>query len=191
LPIGKSVRQGSLNDRMGCRTTMNPSDRLHCPECRGRLSAIFAHEMRCSDCARTIALVDGIIDFVGEQPPLDAEDDRRIRQEGISGSDLLTRIKSAAGSRWGPGLGDAIELGCGVGSLAEAIVSGEGVRSLMIVDTDLTELQACRGRIGDLEMACPVLFAALDGSLAPIRDATVDSVAGTSSCAGAPTHACS
>ena len=58
----------------GRHTTMNPSDRLHCPECRGRLSAIFAHEMRCSDCARTIALVDGIIDFGGGRLPLDAED---------------------------------------------------------------------------------------------------------------------
>jgi hypothetical protein len=116
---------------------MNPSDRLHCPECRGRLSAIFAHEMRCSDCARTVALVDGIIDFVGGRLKLDAEHYRRGMQEGIPGSDLLTRIKSAAGSRWGVGLGDVIEFGCGVGSLTEAIVSGEGVGSLLIVDTDM------------------------------------------------------
>ncbi len=163
---------------------MNPSDRLHCPECRGRLSAIFAHEMRCSDCARTIALVDGIVDFVGGRLPLDAEHYRCVRQEGMPGLDLLTRIKSAAGNRWGVGLGDAIEFGCGVGSLAEAIVSGEGARSLLIVDTDLTVLRACRGRISDLDMACPVLFAALDGGLAAIRDATADTVAGTSVLSG-------
>jgi SAM-dependent methyltransferase len=163
---------------------MNPSDRLHCPECRGRLSAIFVHEMRCSDCARTVAVVDGISNFVGGRLKLDAEHYRCGMHEGIPGSDLLTRIKGAAGSRWGVGLGDAIEFGCGIGSLTEAIVSGEGVRSLLIVDTDMMMLQACRGRIADLEMTCPVLFAALDGSLAAIRDATVDTVAGASMLSG-------
>jgi hypothetical protein len=140
--------------------------------------------MRCSDCARTVAVVDGIINFVGGRLKLDAEHYRCGMQEGIPGSDLLTRIKGAAGSRWGVGLGDAIEFGCGIGSLTEAIVSGEGVRSLLIVDTDMMMLQACRGRIADLEMACPVLFAALDGSLAAIRDATVDTVAGASMLSG-------
>jgi SAM-dependent methyltransferase len=163
---------------------MNPSDRLHCPDCRGRLTAIFAHEMRCSDCDRTIALVDGIIDFVGGGLPLDAENNRCVTRGGIPGSDLITRIKSAAGSRWGPGLGDAIEFGCGVGSLTEAIVAGEGARSLLIADTDLTVLQACKGRIADLEMACPVLFAALDGGLAAIREASADTVACTSALSG-------
>jgi SAM-dependent methyltransferase len=163
---------------------MNPSDRLHCPECRGRLSAIFAHEMRCSDCARTFALVDGIIDFVDGRLPLANEPYGSVTQEGMLGLDLLTRIKSAAGSRWRGGLGDAIEFGCGAGSLTKAIVSGEGVRSLLIVDTDLTVLQACRRRIGDLEMACPVLFAALDGGLAAIRDAIVDTVASSSMLSG-------
>lgn len=61
---------------------------------------------------------------------------------------------------------------------------GEGVRSLLIVDTDLTLLRACRGRIADLEVACPVVFAALDGGLAAIRDTTVDTVASSSMLSG-------
>lgn len=100
------------------------------------------------------------------------------------GSDLLTRIKSAAGSRWEVGLGDALELGCGNGSLTEAIVLGEGVRSLLIVDPDVTVLQARRARIANLKMACPVLFAALDEGLAAIRDATVNTVASASMLSG-------
>jgi SAM-dependent methyltransferase len=177
-------KAGFLNDRMGRHTTMNPSDRLHCPQCRGRLSAILAHELRCSDCARTFALVDGIIDFVSGRPPLANDPYGSWTQEGVLGSDLLTRINSAAGSRWGVGFGDAVELACGTGSLTEAILSGEGVRSLLIVDKDMTALRACRGRIADLEVACPVLFAALDGSLAAIRDATVDTVVSSSMLSG-------
>jgi SAM-dependent methyltransferase len=180
----REKRKAGFLERMGRHTAMNPSDRLHCPECRGRLSAIFAHEMQCSDCARTIALIDGIIDFVGGRLVLEAERYRCVTQEGTSGSDLLTRIKSAAGGRWGVGLGDAIEFGCGVGSLTEAIVSGEGVRSLLIIDTDLTRLRACERRIADLQVTCPVLFAALDGGLTVIRDATVDTVAGASMLSG-------
>src|ERR1700722_10245280 len=137
---------------------MNPSDRLHCPDCRGRLSAVLAREMRCSNCARSVALVGGIVDFVGERLPLPRGADRyrcRTRVAGLA-SDLPTRIKSAAGSRWPAGLGDAIEFGCGVGSTAESVVSGKTVRSLL-VDTDVSTLQACPSRIADLNTACPVL----------------------------------
>ncbi len=163
---------------------MNPSDRLHCPECRGRLSETVAHEMRCSNCARTFAFAGGMINFRDRRPPLADEPYGPVTGHGMLGSDLLTRIKCAAGGRWGVGLGDTVELGCGNGSLTEAIVSGEGLRSLLAVDTDLTALLACQGRIANLKAACPVLFAALDEGLAAIRDATVDTVASSSMLGG-------
>src|ERR1700722_19754074 len=146
---------------------MNLSDRLHCPDCQGRLSAVFAHEMRCSDCARSVALVGGIGDFVSERLPLPPGADRHppaTRARGLT-FDLPTRIKNAAGRRWPAGLGDVIALGCGPGSMAEGVVSQEAVRSLLVVDTAVTAVQACDGRLANLETACPVLFAALGNRL--------------------------
>jgi SAM-dependent methyltransferase len=165
---------------------MNLSDRLHCPDCRGRLVEASADGWRCSNCDRTIALVDGIVDLVSELQPLPQAADRYrgvTREQGLPGSGLPARIKSAAGGRWPTTLGDTIEFGCGLGQMTEAIVTAETIRSLLVVDTDLAMLRACRARIGDHKVgqdsAPTVLFAALGGGASAIRDAVADTVIGT------------
>jgi hypothetical protein len=165
---------------------MNLSDRLHCPDCRGRLTTDLAHEMRCSDCGRTVALVDGIADFGSERVPLTFGAEKHRGMERLYGpaSKLPTRIKSAAGARWPAGLGNVIEFGGSPGSMAEDIISGETVRSLVVVDADLSTLRACQGRIADLETSCPVLFATLGDGPTAIRDAVADTVVGTTKLAG-------
>jgi SAM-dependent methyltransferase len=137
--------------------------------------------MHCSDCARSVALIGGIADFVSEQLPRARAADRYrcVTHGGGLGSNLPTQIKSAAGSRWPASLGDVVEFGCGPGSMAEDIVSGETVRSLLVVDTNLSVLQACQRRIADLDSACPIFFAALGDGHAAIRDAIADTVVGS------------
>jgi SAM-dependent methyltransferase len=164
---------------------MNLSDLLHCPDCQGRLSTASALELCCSVCDRTIALVDGIADFVGDWlPPLNGTDryGGEIR-EGSLASDLPRRIKHAAGGRWPSSLGDVIEFGCGLGLMTETVVTGEAIRSLLVVDTDMAMLQACRVRIGETPIDRPISFAALGGTM-PIRDTVADTVIGTTMLSG-------
>jgi tRNA(Ile2) C34 agmatinyltransferase TiaS len=78
--------------------TMTLSDRLHCPDCQGRLDSTSAPGYRCSTCDRAIPLVDGIADFIGALPmlPPGADRYREVSQpHGLLGADLPARIKAA------------------------------------------------------------------------------------------------
>jgi hypothetical protein len=119
------------------RTPMKLPDRLHCPNCKGRLvsapTAVFADALRCADCERAIQIIDGIGDFAGD--PLEAmgNADRymgnlRLNETGAIG--LLAQIQAAAGDRWPGFLGDTIEFGCGRGEMTHALAAAQGMRSL-------------------------------------------------------------
>jgi SAM-dependent methyltransferase len=166
---------------------MTLSDRLHCPNCQGRLASASADRLVCSGCDRNIAVVDGIVDLLSEHLPLPAGSDRYrgvTREHGLLASYLPARIKSAAGSLWPAALGDTIEIGCGLGPMTQAILAGEAVRSLLVVDSDLAMLRACKAQAADLAAGRSVSFAALCGDLAAIRDAVADTVIGATVLSG-------
>jgi SAM-dependent methyltransferase len=167
---------------------MKLPEQLHCPDCKGRLTAISAgnsaEALRCTGCQRTIQVVDGIADFVGDRFTPGAGSDRyqsdpSLTETGAVG--LLARILTAAGDRWPDSLGDSIEFGCGRGETTHAIASGQRVRSLLVLDTEIEMLQACRARLALLGLGLdrPVTYATLGGERDSIRDAVADTVVGT------------
>jgi hypothetical protein len=167
---------------------MTLTDRLHCPDCQGRLSLASSEELRCTTCDRTIPIRDGIVDFASRRSPPGADRYRGVTREGLLGSGLPARIKAAAGGRWPGTMGDTLEFGCGLGPMTRAIVTEETFRSLLVVDSDLARLQTCQTGIADLDLKAdtprPVSFVALDGGLAVIRDAVADTVIGTNVLSG-------
>lgn len=162
---------------------MNLFDRLHCPRCKGRLQAAPDSGLECSLCERLIPMVDGIADLVADTTPPAAGTERYRgdpRRHDAGAADLFARMQSAAGERWPPALGDIIEFGCGRGETTHSIVAAQEFRSLLVLDTDIAMVQACRTRIDDLGLTDrPVDYATLSGAQDAIRDAVADTVLGT------------
>jgi SAM-dependent methyltransferase len=163
---------------------MRLPDQFHCPTCKGRLNATSADALQCTSCERTIRVVDGIADFIGGSFPLPDGSDRyrgdpRFYETG-SGT-LFARIKFAASDRWPTSLGDTIEFGCGRGATTRAIVDEQMFRSLLVLDTGLEMVQACRNSIASLgrEAGRPVAYATLSGAQDAISDAVADTIIGT------------
>jgi SAM-dependent methyltransferase len=169
---------------------MKLPEQLHCPACKGRLTAISAggstEALRCTACERTIQFVDGIADFAGD--PHQGADryrgDERLDDAGAAA--LMTGIQTAAGDRWPGFLGDIIEFGCGRGETTQAIASGHRFRSLLVFDTEIGMLQACRARLAALGVGPdrPVTYATFGGDRDIIRDAVADTVIGTALLSG-------
>lgn len=173
---------------------MHLADRLHCPRCKGRLTALAAvaakgftgDGLRCAHCEWIVPMVDGIADFVGGRPvsasdPHGCSGDPRV--DDAASAELLERIRAAAGERWPVSLGEVLELGCGSGQLTRMLklVLNAEVRGLIVTDTAMDMVRSCRGRLGTMGLALDetVLFARLSGQEDPIRDAVADTVAGT------------
>lgn len=170
---------------------MKLSDRLHCPNCKGRLisasaalpTGVSADALRCADCERAVRVVDGIADFVGEPLETQGNPDRYrgdLRLNETRAVGLLTRLQATAGDRWPGFLGDTIEFGCGRGEMTHALAAGQGVRSLLILDTQIEMLQACRTRLAPPGSGpdWPIAYATLSGDRNAIRDAVADTVVG-------------
>jgi SAM-dependent methyltransferase len=162
---------------------MKLPDRLHCPNCKGRLIPVPTDALRCVDCERAVQLVDGIADFVGEslefKPDLDRyRGDLHVTETAAVG--LLARMQTAAGDRWPGFLGDTIAFGCGHGETTHALVTGQGIRSLLIFDTQIEMLRTCRTRLAPLGFGPDraVAYATLSGDQNAIRDAVADTVVG-------------
>jgi SAM-dependent methyltransferase len=163
---------------------MSLPDRLHCPACQGRLSFTTQTELRCVQCDRLIPVAGGVADFVAASVTPGQGGDRYrglLQAHGLLASNLPARIKHAAGTRWPVVLGDTIEFGCGLGSITQAILVNEVMRSLLVLDTDMHLLQACQERIATLDGngPCSVTFAALGGDQNAVRDAVADTVIGS------------
>lgn len=159
---------------------MNLPDRLHCPECKGRLDLVSANALRCTHCEQTFPVVDGIADFAGKSiTGSDCYGGDGRRDDALS-ADLLARIRAAAGERWPATLGDVLELGCGRGQMTSAIVAGHAFRSMLVIDTDMDMIRSCRARIATLGIGAdrPVFHATLGGDQNAIRDAVADTVLG-------------
>jgi SAM-dependent methyltransferase len=164
---------------------MKLPDRIHCPNCKGRLTDVSASTLRCAGCGQTIPVIDGIADFAGDSPGADRyHGDPRLNEPGATA--LLAQILTAAGGRWPNVLGDTIEFGCGRGETTHAIAAGHGLRSLLVLDSDIAMLQACRTRLAPLGFGVdrPVGYATLGGDGDVIRDAVADTVIGTALLSG-------
>lgn len=166
---------------------MKLPDRLHCPNCKGRLTStptgVFADALRCADCERAVGVVDGVADFVGDLLESEANPDRyrgdlRLNETGAVA--LLARMQAAAGDRWPGFLGDTIEFGCGRGEMTHSLVTGQGIRSLLVFDTRIEMLQACRTRLAPLGLGPdrPIAYATLCADQDAIRDAVADTAVG-------------
>jgi hypothetical protein len=158
---------------------MNLQDRLHCPACQGRLSVAGNHGFRCSNCSHTVPVLDEIVDFLDGRLPLPSGTDRyrgAVRADGSSASNLLNRIKVAAGGRWPAAMGDVIEFGCG--PMTHSIAANEIFRSMIVFDSELSLLQACRADLVADGADRPLSFVALSGGHSVIRDTVADTVVG-------------
>ena len=164
---------------------MNLQDCLHCPACQGRLSVAGDHGLRCSSCGHRVPVVDGIVDFLDGRLPLPSGTDRyrgAVRADGSSGPDLLNRVKGAAGGRWPAAMGDVIEFGCG--PMTHSIAADEIIRSMIVLDSELSLLQACRAGILAGSPDRPLSFATLGGGHSVIRDSVADTVVGSALLSG-------
>jgi SAM-dependent methyltransferase len=166
---------------------MKLPDRLHCPNCKGRLTAVSAgispvgnsiDALRCTDCERTIPIVDGIANFVTDSLMPDRYHGGPDLDEAAAGH-FWARIMAAAGDRWSDVLGDTIAFGCGSGEAIRAIAAGQRIRSLMVFDTAIDMLRTCRSRLAPLGFGAdgPVVYAMFGGTDV-IRDAVADTVIG-------------
>ncbi|MGD0106662.1 MAG: hypothetical protein ABSC06_21880, partial [Rhodopila sp.] len=171
---------------------MKLTSQLRCPHCKGRLTAGSADALRCVLCERGIPVVDGIADFVGGSLPLGSGSDRYggdpCRYEA-GRRNLFARIQTAASVRWPASLGDTIAFGSGHSETIHAVIAGQTFRSLLVLDTEIEMLQACRSGIvapgpaaalGAAQGGCrPVAFATFSGTQDAVQDAVADTVIGT------------
>ncbi len=163
---------------------MKLPDKLHCPNCKGRLASLSSGALLCGDCERTVQIVDGIADFAGDSLAVEPESDRYgagTTPIWPDDTDPWAGIQAAAGSRWPGFLGDTIELGCGNGDIAQAIATAQRFRTLLVCDTDIAMLRACQSRLASFggDPGDPVAFATLGGARDALRDAVADTVIGT------------
>jgi 2-polyprenyl-3-methyl-5-hydroxy-6-metoxy-1,4-benzoquinol methylase len=163
---------------------MNLLDRLHCPDCQGRLTSGSANTLRCTVCERTTRIIDGVADFAGDHP-VAATDQYCYRgdphsDDGRSDA-LLVRIRAAAGDRWPAALGDILELGCGRGQMTRALAAGHSFRSIIVLDSAIDMARTTHQRIAALGLGAerPAFFATLSMDRSAIRDNVADTVIGT------------
>ena len=151
---------------------------------------LAAHAIQCADCHRTFPVVDGIADFVGDPGALPSDADccdGPVPDDGApdngSNATLLTQIKNAVGPRWPASLGALIAVGRGGGTIADAIVTHETFRGMLVLDTDTAMLRACQARVASAASGVAadrsLSFAALPADRDAIRDAVADTVIGT------------
>jgi ubiquinone/menaquinone biosynthesis C-methylase UbiE len=164
--------------------TLSLLDRLHCPDCQGRLVSNSATTLQCTGCERTIQIIDGIIDFAGDHP-VPATDQYCYRgdpdRDDAQADALLSRIRVAAGDRWPAALGDVLELGCGRGQMTRALAVGHSFRSMLVLDSDIGMARTARQRstAPGTHAERPALFATLSMNRNAIRDSVADTVIGT------------
>jgi SAM-dependent methyltransferase len=142
---------------------------------------MFADALRCVDCERAVRVDDGVADFVGdlhapETNPDFYQGDLRLNETSAAG--LLSRMQAAAGDRWPNFLGDTIEFGCGRGEMTHALLTGQTIRGLLVLDTRIEMLHACRTRLAPLGLDQPIAYATLSTDQDAIRDAVADTVVG-------------
>lgn len=168
---------------------MNLADRLNCPFCNARLATTTAGDLHCTSCERIISLVEGVADFLGNplpscvsqavnsDPNYDEED---LYRGATAKADLLSRMQTAAGDRWPAFLGDVIAFGSRPDDSAQAVVTGQMIRSLLLLDMDISLLQACRAQIATLGAGHdrPIGYATLGETQNAIRDTVADTVVG-------------
>jgi SAM-dependent methyltransferase len=160
-------------------------DRLHCPDCQGRLTSASATTLRCTGCERITRIIDGIADFAGDHPaavtdPHCYRGDPHL-DDGRSDA-LLVRIRAAAGDRWPAALGDILEFGCGRGQMTRALAAGHSFRSILVLDSAMDMVRTTHRRIAALGNGAerPAFFATLSMDRDAIRDNVADTFIGMS-----------
>jgi SAM-dependent methyltransferase len=155
---------------------MGLADVLSCPACQGRL-APATDGYHCADCQRPVATAGGIAILDEDGPGLYTGDPN---WNAAAWSDILTRVRAAAGTRWPHALGALLELGCGPGQMTTALLASAHVQSLTAIDSNSALVAACRDRLASMGLTSeqPPVFAVATGRSATIRDASADTVIG-------------
>jgi SAM-dependent methyltransferase len=135
--------------------------------------------------------MDGIADFLSQTSSPStgsaASDYPGYRHGGADATaNFSSNAQSAAIDYWPEFLGDAVAFGADPDEAVSAMTSDRMLRSLLLLDADATRLLACRKRLdeGGMGSVCPVAYAAIGGTLAPIRDAVADTVLGSGMLSG-------
>jgi hypothetical protein len=153
---------------------MNLPDRLHCPDCKARLTTVSASQLQCTGCERTVPLIDGIADFAPQ--PNAAAHHGASRLSPPDAAALLARIQATAGQRWPHVLGDTIAFGCG--ETTHVLATTQRFHTLLVCDTDIAILHASRTSLAP-QADAPVGYATLAPGQDVLRDAVADTVIGT------------
>ena len=191
---------------------MTLPDQLHCPGCQSRLAVLPAKGLRCTRCERVFPMVDGIVDFAGDDDanrphgPKSPVGPSPVGQSPVGPSPvgqspvgesrggefchpadtagLFARMRTAAGDRWPAFLGDTMAFGGRHSQTIEAIAAGGTLRFLLVLDTAMDTLLACRTRITALGLGQPVAFATVADVQTLIRDSVADTVICTGTLSG-------
>ena len=155
------------------------SDRLHCPSCKDRLTAVSPDTLNCANCGWISPIVDGVADFTDGSIAAGAEN----AGAEVGGAEVFSRMRDVAGDRWPAFLGDVIAFGCGASGSVQPLLTERTVRSLLLLDADIAALRDCQARITELAPGFDriVGYAAVSANQDVVRDAVADMVVSTAS----------
>jgi SAM-dependent methyltransferase len=155
---------------------MTLSDQLHCPACKGHLLAESATSLRCANCGQGVPFINGIADFFIDRVDTGARPRGRQFWGRTDSAELFGQIKAATGDRWPAFLGDTIVFDCQQGQVVEAIATSRTTRGLLLLDTAMERLVACRTRLTPLVSDQAVAYASVPDPETAIRDSVADTV---------------
>jgi SAM-dependent methyltransferase len=162
-------------------------DHLRCPRCRGELRALSADGLRCTGCAATFAVVDGIArllreDAEGTAARIDALDADMRRHDWAVAKMSLVALMWVPAERVrllesiGLGAGDVVLDHCtGPGSNLPTLARAVGP-SGRLVGMDLSGFVLRQARALAPRLGVPVELHQADASALPYADATFDAV---------------
>jgi SAM-dependent methyltransferase len=157
---------------------------LQCMHCGAALGDGSPNRLTCTQCGATVAVHDGIIDFVGgtattELDNIDYDERYGINQE--HSLSLYHLLRRATGPLWPRDFGDALEIGCGTGGLSLALMTHVAARHMVMTDISPKMLHQCRTRLraaGDLRTQA-MTFATYSGTEDCFRPNAFDTCFGT------------
>jgi 2-polyprenyl-3-methyl-5-hydroxy-6-metoxy-1,4-benzoquinol methylase len=160
-------------------------DLYQCPKCQGALASLDVAAIGCASCGTSVAVVDGVVDFVSGQARSTLDDidyDEYYRIDDGYSDTLVRNIKAYSGARWPAKLGVTLEVGCGTGGFSRALLGVEAPERLVLSDVSTKMLRICRGHLDRLGLRADrrVSFATYSAVERCFRSEAFDACVGTS-----------
>ncbi len=179
-----STRSAPPKSRRGSRPDNEAGGFFQCMHCGAALAGGSAKDLVCVGCGASVAIRDGIIDFVGgaattELDMIDYDEKYRINEE--HSLNLYHLLRRATGPLWPRDFGDALEVGCGTGGLSLALLSHISARHVVLTDISPKMLRQCRARLRDAGglRTGATTFATYSGTETCFRPGVFDTCFGT------------